>query len=131
MSIAERLNAFRFEVPGCESVAFADLSSGLVLCASSEGKKPQEWFDQMCAAAQEMLDGALARETSALASRSATPGAQQAIHIADGELRLFLRSETAPNEALCCVCITEVSVDLLIQRAVALLHEISTIEALR
>lgn len=131
MSVADRLNGLRDEVPGCEALAFADISTGLVLCASSEQKKPQEWFDQICQAAMELLDGEFARQASGLISADGTTGARQAIQMVDGELRLFLRSESAPNEALCCVCATDVSVDDLAERARVLLREINTTEALK
>jgi hypothetical protein len=121
----------RDEVPGCEALAFADLSTGLVLCASSGRKKPQEWFDQMCQAAIELLDGEFARRASGLIAGDGATGARQAIQIVDRELRLFLRSEAVPNEALCCICATDVSVDHLAERARALLREISTTEAPR
>lgn len=131
MNVAERLNEFRDEVPGCEAIAFADISTGLVLCASSGRKMPQEWFDRMCQTAAKLLDGAFARQASGLKSDGGADGAREAIQLIEGEFRLFLRSEAVPNEALCCVCATDVSVDLLVGRARALLREISTTEALR
>lgn len=129
MNVAERLHGLRGEVPGCEALAFADLSTGLVLCASSGQKKPQEWFDRICQAAIEALDGAFARRASVVISDGRATGIGQAIQLVDGELRLFLRSEAVPSEALCCVCATDVAVDDLAARARVLLGEISTTEA--
>jgi hypothetical protein len=131
MSVAELLNDFRCDVPGCEAVAFADLATGLVLCASSGRKQPQEWFGRLCRGASELLDAEFARKASALLLGDGAQGARQAIQVADGEVRLFLRSEAEPNEALCCVCRPDVAVDLLVERARALLGHISTTEPLK
>lgn len=131
MSIAARLDGLRHEVPGCEALAFADLSTGLVLCSSSGQKRPQEWFDHLCQTAMDLLDGDFARQASVMLCVDRASEMRQAIQIVHRELRLFLRSEVAPNEALCCVCETDVAVDDLAARARALLRDIGAIEALR
>jgi hypothetical protein len=131
MSVAERLNGARDEFSGCEVLAFADLSTGLVLCSSSVRKRPQEWFDQMCQAAIDLLDGEFARQASGLLTAEGAVEVRQAIQVVDGELRLFLRSESAPSEALCCVCATDAPVDDLAAHARVLLREISMSEANR
>ena len=42
MDVAEALDKLRAEVTGCELAAFTDLSSKMVLCVSSVGRRAQE-----------------------------------------------------------------------------------------
>ncbi len=45
MDVTEILNEMRIEASGCELVAFADLSSRMMLCVSPAGQRPQEELD--------------------------------------------------------------------------------------
>lgn len=100
MDVSEALAALRTDLPGCSMTAYADLTTGVVLSSSAAVPPAREQLDDLAATAALTLDGSLA-ESAKPATGESPAGA--AIAMTSNDLRLFLRSEANPAEALICV----------------------------
>ena len=107
MDVTQSLDSLRQEVEGCDLVAFADLSSGMVLCHSAATPPPQEELDALCGAATELLTGDVAKGAGAAAGASDEDHATKALVATGEEVRLYIRAEAEKPEALICVCSPE------------------------
>lgn len=123
MNITTELDKVRTAVPGCLTVAYADLSSGLVLSVSAARRQRQETLDELCATASALLDGAAA-ERAADDLLGAVTGIDEALRLTPGETLAVLRSEADPVEAICCVGTGEMDVARLVRHARAALSRI-------
>lgn len=108
MDVTKELDAVRTEVSGCDLVAFADLSSGMVLCTSADQRPAQEDLEALCDAATASLDGELAGGASAMVEADGDINIAMTFH--PGAAHVFLRSQSERNEALCCVCAANVDI---------------------
>ena len=103
MDVSEALDKLRADIAGCDLVAYADVSSSMVLSVSSATKRAQEDLDRLSASAVTVLNGPIAEGAVPLVGEEDT-----SVHVAmtlDAEAaHLFLRSASAPNEAVICVC---------------------------
>ena len=105
MDVTEKLDAMRSELPGCLVVAFTDLGSKLVLCASAAAKTGQEDLDRLSDLAQIMLDGAIAEGAGhVLEGGEGDRRAGTAMLVSDHDAKVFLRAPGDVSEALVCVC---------------------------
>lgn len=93
-----RLNELRAAYPACDAVAYCDLTTGMVLCASSQQKLPQEQLDQMGLCAAELLNS----------DQFLAEPVQSAILVQGPFISLILRSTGQPTEALYCDCALDV-----------------------
>ena len=100
MTILFRLNELCVNFLACRAVAYCDLSTGLVLCSSSQYKLPQEQLDRLGLMAGDVLDG----------DQILVNPVQSAIVIQDNTICVVLRSTALPGEALSCDC--EIDIDL-------------------
>ena len=91
----------RGSVPGCTLVAFADLSSGMVLCTSAAAKRPQEELDALSTQATEMLSGAAAQSATALLEEER---ATLAVALTPRDMHVVCRAEGSGDEVLICLC---------------------------
>lgn len=107
------LTGLRDRFPACESVAFADLSAGMILATSTARDLPQERWDDLCDTAVAMMRGDVAGLTGAIYP----DGPGFAILRDKDEIGIFVRSATAPDDSLCCVCRPQVEVLALIAAA--------------
>ncbi len=106
MDVAKALDEMRGAVDGCDLVAFADLSSQMVLRASSATKRGQEEIDALTDAALVALAGPLAEGAAAC-----TGGAPAtAVTMTQAEIHVYLRSLTGRSEALIAVCAPDTDV---------------------
>ncbi|MEM9970415.1 MAG: hypothetical protein AAF762_04890 [Pseudomonadota bacterium] len=120
MDVSKALDDMRSEVAGCDLVAFADLSSQMVLCTSSATKRAQEEIDALTGAASLTLEGAVADGAGAL-----TGGAPAtAVTMTQADLHVFLRNPAAANEALICVCAPDADVSKIVDCGRATLDRI-------
>ena len=103
MTVTDALDDLRSNIAGCDLVAYADLSSSMVLTVSAATKHRQEELDQLSQIAVCVLDGAIAEGGLPIVGEEDT-----AVHVAMAldatSARLFLRSPGTPTEALICVC---------------------------
>ncbi len=117
MAIAKEINELREEFDGCSIVAFADISSKMVLLNSSEKKIPQENLDYLCAEAAVMFKGTAARFNKERAPVTAI--------VLDGEKsNIYLRSKAESDDVLCCVCGPDVDLSAFLVSARAHMIEI-------
>lgn len=122
MSVADELDKLRATLPGCTLVAFGDLDAGIVLCASSETKKPQEELDALCAIASHALDGGF---TVPVAQTLGGSKLTQAVSVRSGEIRLFLRAHADDSDALFCTFADQTDVRDLVKSGRSSLERIS------
>ncbi len=105
MSVTDALDAMRSELSGCSLVAYTDLSSALVLSASTIGQHGQEELDALSNAAKLALTGVVSEGASAVwAASDPEAPAETAMFLTSAEARVFIRSPGEAPEALVCVC---------------------------
>lgn len=105
MGVSESLGAVVKAFPQARLVAFADLSSRMILSSSGALRMTQEHLDGLCNQARASFDDPL----FAL-SVEAFGEPHGAIVMGADTVRVFLRSEEEPADALCCIC--DHSIDL-------------------
>lgn len=105
MGVSESLGAVVKAFPQARLVAFADLSSRMILSSSGSLRMTQEHLDGLCKQARASFDDPL----FAL-SVEAFGEPHGAIVMGTDTVRVFLRSEEEPADALCCIC--DHSIDL-------------------
>lgn len=94
-------------IAGCETLAFLDLSTRMVLLKNSATPASQDMLNAICAEAEQVLkSGAV----GLVASRE--------------RLTIFLRSATMPSDALCCVCAIGTDVEAVLSMGQSCLAEI-------
>ncbi len=102
--VIEELDALRGTFANCKTLAFADLSTQMILVTDTNADLPREALDGLCAEAALMLgagDKVALGETSSEAALVASKDA----------LRLFVRAQDEPNDVLCCICTPELDVE--------------------
>jgi hypothetical protein len=99
LGVNESLGAVVKAFPQARLVAFADLSSRMILASSGTLKRTQEYLDHLCNQARASFDDPLFS-----LSVEAFGEPHGAIVIGADGLRVFLRSEAEPADAICCVC---------------------------
>lgn len=104
MSVSDALDDLRSEISGCSLVAFADLSSKIVLTASSATNPAREELDALSMAAHLTLDGAIADAAAPVWADQTDARAEVAMLLSTSEARVFMRSRGENTEALICVC---------------------------
>lgn len=99
MGITEDLGAVVKAFPQARLVAFADLSSRMILTSAGPLSTTQEHLDRLCNQARVCFDDPLFS-----LSVGAFGEPHGAVVMGPDSLRLFLRSEVEPADALCCIC---------------------------
>jgi hypothetical protein len=99
LGVPESLGAVVTAFPQARLVAFADLSSQMILSSSGSMTTTQEYLNKLCGQARASFDDPL---FSLSVEAFGEPHA--AIVMGPEALRVFLRSETEPADALCCIC---------------------------
>ena len=108
-------------------MAFTDLSSQLVLCASAASKPVQEELNALSQAAILALNGAIAQGASAIWSGGDDVPAETAMLLTGSEARVFLRASGNENEALICVCAPDAALDVVVDTARSTLDRIQAL----
>lgn len=104
MNITERLDCVRQEFPECQVVAYADISTNMILSTSAAIELRQEHVDSLCDIAVDVLGGQSSSPLRGVLGGHSGSDVFQVIIIEPAEVGVFLRSTTSPIEALCCVC---------------------------
>ena len=116
--VAEALDRLHDRHPGCETLAFADLSTQMVLITNAEMTFRREGLDSLCA------EAALAFGTDR--EPAIGDGAARTVFVATRDhLRIYLRSAHEPHDVLCCVCAHDTAIDFFLEDARACLETIS------
>jgi hypothetical protein len=105
LAISDSLGAVIKAFPQARLVAFADLSSRMILASQARDDVTQEFLDRLCQQARTSFDDPL---FSLSVEAFGEPHA--ALVMGPDGVRLFLRSENEPADALCCIC--DHSIDL-------------------
>lgn len=99
MGVTESLGAVVKAYPQARLVAFADLSSRMILSSAGTLSTTQEHLDRLCDQARASFDDPLfALSVEAFGEPNG------AVVMGPENLRIFLRSETEPADAMCCIC---------------------------
>lgn len=117
--VVDDLDALQEKFDGCNTVAFADLSTQMVLVTNSEADHPRETLDMLCKEASLALGSPKKPTFGDTASSTAFIATKD-------QLRIFLRAEDEPSDVLCCVCAPDVDVAAFLSDAVPCLAKIST-----
>ena len=107
---------------GCTTVAFADLSTRMVLVTNSLSTMPREVLDRICVQAAVTLGDAGKTTLGEMPASMALAADKSSVH-------LFLRATDEPSDVLCCVCSTDVDFDKIVAQAQACLRRISANDA--
>ncbi|MDM7931579.1 hypothetical protein [Tabrizicola sp.] len=95
----ETLGAVITAHPQARVVAFADLSASMILASQGRDDITQEHLDRLCLQARASFDDPL----FSLSVEAFGEPHGAVVMGADG-IRVFLRSESEPADALCCIC---------------------------
>lgn len=99
MGVVECLALMCKEFPQTRVIAFADLSSSVVLASQGRANVTQEHLNQLCRQARASFDDPLfALSVEAFGEPNI------AVVMDPDAVRVFLRSETDPADAICCIC---------------------------
>jgi hypothetical protein len=99
VGIAEDLGAVVKAFPQARLVAFADLSSRMILTSAGPLSVTQEHLDRLCNQARASFDDPLFS-----LSVGAFGEPHGAVVMGTDGLRVFIRSDVEPADALCCIC---------------------------
>ena len=121
MSVIEALGDVVKAYPGTRVVAFADLSASMILASQGTGDVTQEYLERLLRQARASFDDPL----FAL-SVEAFGEPHGAMILGDADVRLFLRSESEPADALCCVCDHGIDLPGILAKTRAVLDGISS-----
>jgi hypothetical protein len=105
LGVIENLSAVTKAFPQARVVAFADLSSRMILASSGNQPVTQEHLDELCEQARTSFDDPMFS-----LSVEAFGEPQAAIVMALDGVQVYMRSESEPADALVCVC--DHSIDL-------------------
>ena len=126
MNIMDRLTNLRTSTPGCVLVALADLSSGIVLCASSAIKQPQERLDSISSNAVNLLASETTRTASFILGSTEQSQIDEIVALNSSNAQMFIRSQKEMSDALCCICSIDVDTETFMSRARTVLDDIAT-----
>jgi hypothetical protein len=124
MNVVERLDCVRQEFPECQMVAYADISTNMILSTSATMELRQEHLDSLCDTAVDMLRGQSSSHLRAALGGCDDTGIFQVIIVEPTEINVFLRSTTSSIEALFCICTPLINLDKFIARVRNHLDEI-------
>ncbi|MEP4196876.1 MAG: hypothetical protein ABJL99_14710 [Aliishimia sp.] len=85
--VQQALDAVCERVAGCETVAFSDLSTQMVLVTNSTARQSRDALNLLCKQAHSVLQTG-----------------HQALVGTEDNFYVFARSASDPTEALCCIC---------------------------
>lgn len=107
--VQKALNAVCDTFDGCETLAYADLSTQLVLATNEAASQTRDTLNDLCAEAKLVLD----------------VGHIAVVGTGTG-FRLFFRDRTEPSDCLICVCSLEADIAKLFPAAQQCLAEIAS-----
>ena len=115
MSLSDRLDELRRDVPGCALVSFGDISTGLALRTSASRQHKQDYLEEVMqqAARNFALSDTMSKDNDMVVV--ATPD----------EVRIFVRSSAGNSDVLCCVCDSVAELDHVARAAQRILTDMS------
>ncbi len=85
--VQKALNAVCDRFDGCETLAYADLSTQLVLATNAAASQPRDTLNELCAEAKLILKDGFVGVVGT-----------------DSGFRLFVRDRNEPTDSLICLC---------------------------
>ncbi|WP_342077736.1 hypothetical protein [Yoonia sp. SS1-5] len=116
--VVDDLDALKGNFSGCDTLAFADLSTQMILVTNSDTTYRRESLDKLCA------EAAMALGTDKNPAFGDSPSNAAFVATKD-QLRIFLRAPAEPTDVLCCVCAPDVDVAAFLSDARPCLDRIS------
>lgn len=95
--VSDELDALQSRFPDCETLAYADLTTGMVLVTNRATPLERHGLNRLCA------DAALVLGAAETAPPFGTSPATSAVVSDQDGVSLFLRAEGQPGDALLCV----------------------------
>jgi hypothetical protein len=117
--VVNELDALREKYESCNTIAFADLSTQMILVTDSGSNRRREVLDDLCAEASLLL-GANGKLAIGLKQSNS------ALVASKSSVRMFLRAEDEPNDVLCCICAPTVDAGAFLADARACIDRISS-----
>jgi hypothetical protein len=117
--VSDELDALQNRFPVCETLAYADLTTGMVLVTNSNTPLERHALNRLSADAALLLGGA--DDTP----QFGTDVPASAIVSSQGTVSFFLRAEGQPNDALLCIGRGDLDLAAFIPEAQACLKRIS------
>lgn len=117
--VVDALDALQGSFAGCETLAFADLSTQMILVTNTDASARRETLDMLCS------EATLSLGTKGKIAIGSDPSIT-AIVAAHDQLRVFLRASQEPTDVLCCVCQPGFDVTEFLPAARACLEKISS-----
>jgi hypothetical protein len=99
VGVIDSLGALVKAYPQARLVAFADLSSSMILASQGPQSVTQEHLERLCKEARSSFDDPLFSLTL-----EAFGEPRAALLLGEDDVKVFMRSEAEPADALCCVC---------------------------
>jgi len=117
--VVDELDTLLSNCAECRTIAFADLSTQMILVTDTASTLPREALDRLCkqAAASLGLNG-----QTVLGEK---PG-QMAVLADKSTVNVFLRATEEPDDVLCCVCAPDVDLTKFVADATACVNRISS-----
>ncbi|MFT6074469.1 MAG: hypothetical protein ACJAZ1_001385 [Yoonia sp.] len=116
--VVDKLDKLRKTSTSCQTIAFADLSTQMILVTDSQSTLPREALDTLCKQAASVLG------VNGKVALGARPS-RMALVAEDTSVRFFLRASDEPNDVLCCVCTPSVDLAKFVADATECLNRIS------
>lgn len=111
MSLKEALNRGLNDIPGCRTVCYVDMPSGLVLSSSSRRPRPQEVLDRIA-----VLAGKLFQSEGFAAVADGPDKARQFTVFGQENMQVFVQPQNDPEHVLCYVCDMDADPDLVAEQ---------------
>ncbi|MFZ1727733.1 MAG: hypothetical protein WBO29_07035 [Albidovulum sp.] len=109
MSLKDALIAGLDTVPGCETICYVDMDSGLVLASHCHIRRPQEFYDRIASLATKLM------QSPSLADPSGKVDTDEKSIFVFGHDRthVFVKAKTFPEHAICYMCASNADTDAL------------------
>ena len=110
--VAEKLTELCDTVDGCDTAAFADISTKMVLVSVPETELTRDAWNEIC------LEAALTMEVGRASMKVGYLATEE-------QTKVFIRSQEEPNDLLICLCKPTVDLGALIASADTCLADIA------
>lgn len=117
--VVDELDALHGRFDACDTLAFADLSTQMILVTNTDTSYRRETLDALCAEAALTLGAEKKLPFGDVASKAAFVASKD-------QMRIYLRAADEPTDVLCCVCKTDVDLDAFLKDARPCLDKISS-----
>jgi len=121
MTVGNRLDATRHEIPGCSLACFGDLQTGLCLRVSADSAHRQDFLEFILRQAGQSFAAA---DAMAGTTRHRAPRANRVMLATPDHVRIAIRSPCNDADVVCCLCDDPAMADHVDKAAQELFEEI-------